>query len=338
MDLKPFNKVLVANLGEIAIRIFRACKELGIRSVAIYSEEDKYALFRTRSDESYLIGKKKRPTEVYLGMEEIIDLALKKGVDAIHPGYGFLSENPEFAQKCRKAGLEFIGPSVETLQNLGDKIKSKLIAHSVGVPTIPGIDKPINSVDEAIDFADKYGYPIILKASAGGGGRGMRVAYNADDLVNEFKNAKAEAKKAFGLDDIFLEKYLERPKHIEVQILADKYGNILHLYERDCSIQRRHQKILEFTPAFTIPQELRNRLYEDALKIAKAVNYVNAGTAEFLVDRNGNYYFIEMNPRIQVEHTITEMTTGIDIVQSQILIAEGYALDSPEIDLPSQDA
>jgi len=338
MKIKSFNKVLVANRGEIAIRIFRACKELGIRSIAIYSEEDKYSLFRIRSDESYLIGKKKKPIEAYLSMDEIIDLALKKGADAIHPGYGFLSENPEFAQKCRKAGLEFIGPSVETLQNLGDKIKSKLIAHSVGVPTIPGVDKPINSVDEAIDFAEKYGYPIILKASAGGGGRGMRVAYSAEDLTKEFKNAKAEAKKAFGLDDIFLEKYLERPKHIEVQILADKYGNILHLYERDCSIQRRHQKIVEFTPAFTIPHELRNKLYQDALKIAKAVNYVNAGTVEFLVDKNGNYYFIEINPRIQVEHTITEMTTGIDIVQSQILIAEGYSLDSPEIGLPSQDA
>jgi len=338
MEIRPFNKVLVANRGEIAIRIFRACKELGIRSIAIYSEEDKYSLFRIRSDESYLIGKKKKPIEAYLSMEEIIDLALKKGADAIHPGYGFLSENPEFAKKCRKAGLEFIGPSAETLQNLGDKIKSKLIAQSVDVPTIPGTDKPINSVDEAIEFAEKHGYPIILKASAGGGGRGMRVAYGADDLVNEFKNAKSEAKKAFGLDDIFLEKYLERPKHIEVQILADKYGNIVHLYERDCSIQRRHQKIVEFTPAFTIPQELRNKLYEAALKIAKAVNYVNAGTVEFLVDKSGNYYFIEMNPRIQVEHTITEMTTGIDIVQSQILIAQGYALDSPEINIPSQDA
>jgi len=338
MEIRPFNKVLVANRGEIAIRIFRACKELGIRSIAIYSEEDKYSLFRIRSDESYLIGKKKKPIEAYLSMEEIIDLALKKGADAIHPGYGFLSENPEFAKKCRKAGLEFIGPSAETLQNLGDKIKSKLIAQSVDVPTIPGTDKPINSVDEAIEFAEKHGYPIILKASAGGGGRGMRVAYGADDLVNEFKNAKSEAKKAFGLDDIFLEKYLERPKHIEVQILADKYGNIVHLYERDCSIQRRHQKIVEFTPAFTIPQELRNKLYEAALKIAKAVNYVNAGTVEFLVDKSGNYYFIEMNPRIQVEHTITEMTTGIDIVQSQILIAQGYALDSPEISIPSQDA
>lgn len=338
MKTKNFNKVLVANRGEIAIRIFRACKELGIRTVAIYSEEDKYALFRTRADESYQIGKMKKPIEVYLSMGEIIDLALKKGVNAIHPGYGFLAENPEFAQKCFDAGIEFIGPAVHTLDNLGDKIKSKILARSVGVPTIPGVDKPLDSVAEAEEFGKQYGYPIILKAAAGGGGRGMRVVYNEKDLAREFFNAKNESKKAFGIDDIFIEKYLERPKHIEVQILADKYGSIVHLYERDCSVQRRHQKILEFTPAFSIPSEIRNRLYGDALKLSKAVNYVNAGTAEFLVDKNGNHYFIEMNPRIQVEHTITEMTTGIDIVQNQILIAEGYALDSPEIGIPSQEA
>jgi pyruvate carboxylase len=337
MKIKPINKVLVANRGEIAIRIFRACKELGIRTIAIYSEEDKYALFRTRADESYHIGKKKKPIEVYLSMGEIIELALKKGADAIHPGYGFLSENPQFAKKCLRAGLEFIGPSVHTLENLGDKIKSKLLAHSVGVPTIPGVDKPLNSVEEAMEFAQTHGYPVILKASAGGGGRGMRVVHNEKDLAREFFTAKNESKKAFGLDDIFIEKYLERPKHIEVQILADKYGNMVHLYERDCSVQRRHQKIVEFTPAFAISEELRARLCADALKLSQAVNYVNAGTAEFLVDKNGKHYFIEMNPRIQVEHTITEMTTGIDIVQSQILIAQGYSLDSPEIGIPSQE-
>ncbi|MGI6451002.1 MAG: pyruvate carboxylase [Desulfitobacteriia bacterium] len=337
MRIKPFNKVLVANRGEIAIRIFRACKELGVRTVAIYSEEDKYALFRIRADESYLIGKKKKPIEVYLSMGEIIELALKKGADAIHPGYGFLAENPEFARKCTEAGLEFIGPSAYTLENLGDKIKSKLLAHEVNVPTIPGVDKPLNSVEEAVDFANTHGYPIILKAAAGGGGRGMRVVYNEKDLAREFLSAKNESKKAFGIDDIFIEKYLERPKHIEVQILADKYGHIVHLYERDCSVQRRHQKIVEFTPAFAIDKNLREKLYADALKLAQAVNYVNAGTVEFLVDKNGHHYFIEMNPRIQVEHTITEMTTGIDIVQSQILIAQGYALDSPEIGIPSQE-
>jgi len=337
IKIKPFNKVLVANRGEIAIRIFRACKELGVRTVAVYSEEDKYALFRTRSDESYLIGQTKKPIEVYLSIEDIIDLALRKGVDAIHPGYGFLSENPEFARKCNEAGIEFIGPSVYTLENLGDKIKSKIFARSVGVPTIPGVDKPMTSVDEARYFAEFHGYPVILKASSGGGGRGMRVVYNEKDLAREFQNAKNESKKAFGIDDIFIEKYLEKPKHIEVQILADKYGNIVHLYERDCSIQRRHQKILEYAPAFSIPTELRERLYSDALKLSKAVNYVNAGTAEFLVDKDGSHYFIEMNPRIQVEHTITEMTTGIDIVQSQILLAQGYPLSSPEIGISSQE-
>ena len=338
MKIINFNKVLVANRGEIAIRIFRACKELDIRTVAIYSEEDKYALFRTKSDESYLIGKKRKPIEVYLGMEEIIELALKKGVSAIHPGYGFLSENPEFAKKCFAAGLEFIGPSAHILENMGDKIKSKILAHRVGVPTIPGVDKPMTYVEEAIDFADKHGYPVILKAAAGGGGRGMRVVHNQKDLPREFKSAKAESRKAFGIDDIFIEKYLERPKHIEVQILADKYGNMVHLYERDCSVQRRHQKIVEFTPALSISNELRQRLCEDALKIAEEVGYVNAGTVEFLVDKQGNYYFIEMNPRIQVEHTITEMTTGIDIVQSQVLIAQGYRLDSEKIGIPSQDS
>ncbi|WP_334305905.1 pyruvate carboxylase [Caminicella sporogenes] len=337
MVIKKFNKVLVANRGEIAIRIFRACAELGIRSVGIYSKEDKYSLFRTKADESYLIGEKKKPIEVYLSMDEIIDLAIKKGVDAIHPGYGFLSENPEFARKCRKAGIEFIGPTSETIESLGDKIKSKILAKSVGVPTIPGIDKPITDVDEAIAFANEFGYPVILKAAAGGGGRGMRVVYNDEDLILQFNNAKNEAKKAFGIDDIFIEKYLEEPKHIEVQILGDKYGNIVHLYERDCSIQRRHQKLIEFTPAIAISEKLRQKICSDALKIGRAVNYISAGTVEFLVDKHGNYYFIEMNPRIQVEHTVTEMVTGIDIVQSQILIAQGYPLNSDKIGIYSQD-
>ncbi|ADY57205.1 pyruvate carboxylase [Syntrophobotulus glycolicus DSM 8271] len=336
--IKHFNKVLVANRGEIAIRVFRACKELGIQTIAIYSEEDKYALFRLRADESYLIGKKKKPIEVYLGMEEIIDLAVRKGADAIHPGYGFLSENPEFAQKCFEAGIEFIGPSVHSMVNMGDKIKSKLLAHKVGVPTVPGIDKPMQSVREAILFAEDYGYPVILKAAAGGGGRGMRVVYSQKDLEREFYSAQNESRKAFGIDEIFIEKYLDRPKHIEVQILADKHGQIVHLYERDCSIQRRHQKILEFAPAIAISAALRERLCNDALKIARAAEYINAGTIEFLVDKNENHYFIEMNPRIQVEHTITEMITGIDIVQSQVLIAQGYPLDSPEIGIPSQES
>ena len=336
--LKKINKVLVANRGEIAIRVFRACKELGLRTVAIYSKEDKYTLFRTKADESYLIGEKKKPIEAYLSMDEIIKLALKKGVDAIHPGYGFLSENPVFAQKCKESGIEFIGPTSETIDNVGDKIKSKLLAKKVGVPIIPGVDKPIISEEEIITFAKEYGYPIILKASAGGGGRGMRIVHSQEDVSREFKSAKNEAKKAFGIDDIFIEKYLEEPKHIEVQVLGDKHGNIVHLFERDCSIQRRHQKIVEFAPAIAISSELRERICEDALKIAREVNYVSAGTVEFLVDKHGNHYFIEMNPRIQVEHTVTEMITGIDIVQSQILIAQGYTLDSHKINIPSQES
>ncbi|MEN6460546.1 MAG: pyruvate carboxylase [Syntrophomonas sp.] len=335
--MKSFKKVLIANRGEIAIRVIRACHELGIRTVSIYSKEDKLALFRSKSDESYLIGINKGPVEAYLSIEEIISLAIKKGVDAIHPGYGFLSENPEFAKKCIESGIEFIGPTSEMMDKLGDKIKSKLIAQSIDVPTIPGIEKPIKSDKEAIKFAKKCGYPIMLKASAGGGGRGMRIVKSEADLLQEFHSAKNEAKKAFGIDDIFIEKYLEHPKHIEVQVLGDNYGNIVHLYDRDCSIQRRHQKVIEFTPALAISEEQRQAICSDAIKIAKSVNYRSAGTVEFLLDSKGNHYFIEMNPRIQVEHTVTEMVTGIDIVQSQILIAEGYKLNSKKIGIPGQD-
>ncbi len=335
--LKKFKRVLVANRGEIAIRIFRACKELGIRTVAIYSEEDKGAMFRTKADESYLIGQGKSPIDAYLGITEIIDLAKAKGVDAIHPGYGFLAENEQFSRQCEEAGIEFIGPDHVMMNQLGDKIKSKLVANSVNVPTIPGVEQAIKDEAEALEFAEKCGYPIMLKAAAGGGGRGMRIVTKAEDLPAEFNSARNEAKKAFGIDDIFIEKYLEKPKHIEVQVMGDKYGNIVHLFERDCSIQRRHQKVVEFTPAFALTDEQRKNICADAIKIAKAVNYRNAGTLEFLVDKHGNHYFIEMNPRIQVEHTITEMTTGIDLVQTQILVAEGYRLDSPEINIKSQD-
>ncbi len=335
--MKKFKKILVANRGEIAIRILRACSELGIRTVAIYSEEDKNALFRTKADESYQIGKGKGPVDVYLSITEIIELAKAKGVDAIHPGYGFLAENSDFAKQCEDAGIEFIGPTYQMMDQLGDKIKSKIVAHEVGVPTIPGVEEAIKTEEDAQKFADLCGYPVMLKASAGGGGRGMRIVRNPEDLVAEFNSAQSEARKAFGIDDIFIEKYLEEPKHIEVQILGDKYGNIVHLYERDCSIQRRHQKVVEFTPAQTISREQRQAICEDAIKLAKHVNYRSAGTVEFLVDKHGAHYFIEMNPRIQVEHTVTEVVTGIDIVQSQILIAEGYALDSEEVGIKSQD-
>jgi len=337
MKVRKFKRVLVANRGEIAIRIFRACNELGIRTVAIYSNEDKYSLFKTKADEAYLIGKNRSPVEAYLNIEEIISIALKKGVDAIHPGYGFLSENPEFAIKCAKAGIEFIGPTAEMMDKLGDKIKSKIVANAVGVPTIPGDKKEVETIDEAKILAEKCGYPVMLKAVAGGGGRGMRIVRDASELASSYTSAKSEAKKAFGIDHLYIEKYLEKSKHIEVQVLGDKFGNIVHLHERDCSIQRRHQKVVEYTPAFSISQEKRNEICNDALKIAKSVNYRSAGTLEFLVDTHGNHYFIEMNPRIQVEHTVTEMVTGIDIVESQILIAEDYALDSPEIGINSQE-
>ena len=334
--IKKFKRVLVANRGEIAIRVFRACHELGIRTVAIYSEEDKLALFRTKADESYLIGKNKGPVEAYLNIDEIINLALKKGVDAIHPGYGFLSENAEFALRCTEAGIEFIGPTGDMMDKLGDKINSKITSKGAGVATIPGVEKPIESEEQALEFARSCGYPVMVKAAAGGGGRGMRIVKSEEDLIAACRSAKNEAKKAFGIDDIFIEKYLENPKHIEVQVLGDKYGNIVHLYERDCSVQRRHQKVIEITPAVALSEEKRVQICEDALKIASSISYRSAGTLEFLLDKDGNHYFIEMNPRIQVEHTITEMVTGIDIVQSQILVAEGYRLDSDEVGIKSQ--
>lgn len=334
--MQKFKRILVANRGEIAIRVFRACSELGIRSVAIYSEEDKNSLFRTKADESYQLGKGKAPVEAYLGIGEMIELAKAKGVDAIHPGYGFLSENMEFAKQCEEAGIVFIGPTSEMMGRVGDKIQSKLVAHQVGVPTIPGVDAAISSEKEALEFAAKCGYPIMLKAAAGGGGRGMRIVREEKNLIAEFNSAQSEARKAFGSDDIFIEKYIEGPKHIEVQVLGDSFGNLVHLYERDCSVQRRHQKVIEFTPALCLDGKKREAICRDALKIAEAVHYRSAGTLEFLLDNQGNHYFIEMNTRIQVEHTVTEMVTGVDLVQAQILIAEGYGLDSPEINIKSQ--
>ncbi len=336
---RKFKRVLIANRGEIAIRVIRACHELGIRTVAIYSKEDKLSLFRTKASESYLISENKGPVEAYLDIDAIIKLALKKGVDAIHPGYGFLSENPAFARKCEEVGIEFIGPTSQMMEKLGDKIQSKLVAKAAGVPVVPGLDKPVDSLQEASDAVKACGgYPVMLKAAAGGGGRGMRIVRKESELAVAFSSTQSEALKAFGNDDVFVEKYIEGPKHIEVQILGDKHGNLVHLYERDCSIQRRHQKIIEFTPAFSLPEEIRAAICQDAVKIASSVNYRSAGTVEFLVDKHNNYYFIEMNPRIQVEHTVTEMTTGYDIVESQILIAEGFSLDSEEIGIPSQEA
>ena len=336
-EIRKFRKVLIANRGEIAIRVIRACRELGIRTVAIYSAEDKNSLFRTKAHESYEIGKGKSPIDAYLDIDEIIRMAKTKGCDAIHPGYGFLSENADFAEACEEAGIAFIGPTHEMMNRLGDKIQSKMVADEVGVPCIPGVEAAISNDDDAIKFANAAGYPIMLKAAAGGGGRGMRIVRKEEDLLPQFHSAQNEAVKAFGNGDIFIEKYIEEPKHIEVQVLGDKYGNVVHLYERDCSVQRRHQKVVEFTPALCITDEQRQAICEDALKIARAVNYRSAGTVEFLVDREGNHYFIEMNTRIQVEHTVSELITGIDLVQAMILVAEGYRLDSEEINIKSQD-
>ncbi|MCF0120226.1 MAG: pyruvate carboxylase, partial [Oscillospiraceae bacterium] len=330
-------KVLAANRGEIAIRIFRACYDLDIHTVAMYSNEDTMSLFRTRADEAYLIGKNKSPLGAYLDIPSIISLAKKHNVDAIHPGYGFLSENADFARACADAGIIFIGPPADVLDKMGDKLNAKELAISCGVPVVPGSSEPLKDADEALEKAISYGFPVILKAASGGGGRGMRRCECAEEVKPAFDLVKSEAKKAFGNDDIFIEKYIVEPKHIEVQILADKYGNIYHLGERDCSLQRRYQKVVEFAPAFSIPDETRSRLHSDAVKIAKAVGYENAGTVEFLVGNDGSHYFIEMNPRIQVEHTVTEMVTGVDIVRAQILIAEGQPLSCDEIGLTSQD-
>lgn len=335
--MKGIKRVLVANRGEIAIRVIRACHELGLRAIAVYSNEDKNSLFRTKADEAYEIGHNKGPIEAYLNINEIIAVAKAKGADAIHPGYGFLAENAEFAKKCEQAGIVFIGPSHQAIAAMGDKIKSKHLAKDAGVPTIPGSENPITSMDEAYSIADACGYPIMVKASAGGGGRGMRIVHKKDDLPREFESAKREAEKAFGNGDVFIEKFLVNPKHIEVQVLADGTGEVLHLFERDCSIQRRHQKIIEIAPAPNLSTEIKEALYTAALKIARASNYKNAGTVEFLVDANQQYYFIEMNPRIQVEHTITENITGIDIVQSQIKIAAGYTFKDPELNLAQDE-
>ena len=336
--INKFRKVMAANRGEIAIRIFRACTELGISTVALYSEEDKLSLHRYKADEAYLIGKGKAPIDAYLGIDEIIALALKADVDAIHPGYGFLAENAEFAEKCEAAGITFIGPTAEMQRALGDKVAGRKAAISADVPVVPGTEDPIEKEEEALKFAKEHGYPIIIKAAAGGGGRGMRVARNKKELTEGLTAARSEAKAAFGNPTVFLERYIENPKHIEVQVLGDNYGNLVHFFERDCSIQRRHQKVVEFAPSLCLTQQQREEICTAALKIAGQVKYRNAGTVEFLVDQEGRFYFIEMNPRIQVEHTVTEMITGRNLVQNQILIAEGYKLSDPEINIPSQSA
>ncbi|RXS84357.1 MULTISPECIES: pyruvate carboxylase [Geobacillus] len=336
MRTRRIRKVLAANRGEIAIRVFRACTELDIRTVAIYSKEDTGSYHRYKADEAYLVGEGKKPIEAYLDIEGIIEIAKAHDVDAIHPGYGFLSENIQFAKRCREEGIIFIGPNEEHLDMFGDKVKARHAAMKAGIPVIPGSDGPVGGLEDVVRFAETHGYPIIIKAALGGGGRGMRIVRSKSEVKEAFERAKSEAKAAFGSDDVYVEKLIEKPKHIEVQILGDHEGNIVHLYERDCSVQRRHQKVVEVAPSVSLSDELRERICEAAVRLMRSVGYVNAGTVEFLVSGD-EFYFIEVNPRIQVEHTITEMITGIDIVQSQILIADGFSLHSPEVGIPKQE-
>src|SRR5271169_6107401 len=346
----PIRKLLAANRSEIAIRIFRAANELGLRTVAIYSQEDRLALHSFKADEAYQIGAGKGPVEAYLDIPGIVALAKEKGVDAIHPGYGFLAENAEFARACAKAGIIFIGPTPELLELLGDKTAARKLAASAGVRVLPGTDEPVGSSEpgqkasaseggryKLQKIAKEIGYPVIVKAAMGGGGRGMRVVHDAAQLDALLEEAQGEARSAFGDASVFLEKYLPRARHLEVQILADHHGNLLHLYERDCSVQRRHQKVVEVAPAANLPASVRAELCDAAVRLARKAHYRNAGTVEFLYDVDGkNWYFIEVNPRIQVEHTVTEMVTGIDLVQSQIHVAQGHKLHEEPLSLPHQ--
>jgi len=333
MEIKEIKKILVANRGEIAIRIYRACIELGITTVGIFSYEDRLSLHRYKADEAYEIGNSSEPVKAYLDIDGIIEIAKKCGADAIHPGYGFLSENADFAEACANAGIIFVGPDPKSIRDMGDKVAARECAKRAGVPFVPGTENALKNLSEAVEWCEEFGFPSIVKASFGGGGRGMRVVRSMDELEDCYLQAKHEANTAFGRDDVFLERFLENTKHIEVQILGDEQGNVVHLYERDCSIQRRHQKVVEIAPCITMPEEKREEICGYALSVSKEIGYKNAGTVEFLVDRDWNIYFIEMNTRVQVEHTITEMITGVDIVKTQIRIAQGYSLDSNEIDL-----
>ncbi|XP_047534293.1 pyruvate carboxylase, mitochondrial isoform X4 [Vanessa atalanta] len=331
IDYKPIRSVLVANRGEIAIRVFRACTELGIRSVAIYSEQDRLQMHRQKADESYVVGKGLPPVEAYLSIPEIIRVAKENDVDAVHPGYGLLSERSDFADAVLKAGLRFIGPSPQVVQQMGDKVAARAAAIEAKVPIVAGTDGPITTKEEALEFCKQHGLPVIFKAAYGGGGRGMRVVREMSEVASSFERASSEALGAFGNGSMFIERFIERPRHIEVQLLGDKAGNVVHLYERDCSVQRRHQKVVEIAPAPGLDPETRQRMTDCAVHLARHVGYENAGTVEFLLDDKGNFYFIEVNARLQVEHTITEEVTGIDLVQSQIRVAEGMTL--PEMGL-----
>jgi acetyl-CoA carboxylase, biotin carboxylase subunit len=325
-------KILIANRGEIALRIVRACRELGIRTMAVYSEADEQSLHVQLADEAICIGPAPG-SESYLRADRILSAAEIGDVDAIHPGYGFLSENAEFAEQCESCNIIFIGPRSETIMNMGDKAKARETVAKAGVPIIPGSDGPLENEHVATKVAQKIGFPVIIKAVAGGGGRGMRIAHNAVTFAKEFQSARLEAVKAFGNGELYIEKYLESPRHIEFQVLADMHGNMVHLGERDCSVQRRHQKVIEESPSPFLDKNLRNRMGKAALKATQAADYVNAGTIEFLVDAKGNFYFIEMNTRIQVEHAVTEEATGIDLIKEQIQIASGNRLGFVQKDI-----
>jgi len=330
-------KLLALNRGEIAIRILRAANELKLRTVAVFSQEDHLSLHRFKADEAYLIGEGKGPVQAYLDVEGIVALAKEHGVDAIHPGYGFLSENPALPRACQAAGITFIGPSDDLLDLLGDKTAARKLAQKAGLPVVPGTPEPVTQKDDAKSIAEKIGYPLMVKAAFGGGGRGMRVALEAQSLQSALQEARAEAGASFGNDAVFLERFIRRARHIEVQILADQHGNVLHLHERDCSVQRRNQKVVEVAPAVNLDATIREGLANAAVALAREAKYYSAATVEFLVDADtGAYYFIEVNPRVQVEHTVTEMVTGIDIVQAQIQIAQGLELHGPEMNLPRQ--
>jgi len=322
--MKKINKILIANRGEIALRIIRACKELDVKSVCVFSEVDINGIWVKKADEAYpIMG---NPIDAYLDYERIVSLAKKAGCDAVHPGYGFLSENADFARACKREGIIFIGPSAEHIALFGDKIASKKAMTEVGVPVLPGTDEPLSSAEEGERFANEIGYPVIIKAAFGGGGRGMRIVHEASEFKKLFEEAQTESVKYFAKDEVFIERYLENPRHIEIQILADSYGNVVHLGDRDCSIQRRHQKVVEIAPAPNLKDSTRRELYRVGTKAMFKLGYESAGTIEFLVDKDENFYFMEMNTRIQVEHPVTEIISGIDLIQRMIEIADGDKL------------
>ena len=325
-------KVLIANRGEIAVRIIRACREMGIRTVAIYSEADKNALHTTLADEAICIGPAPS-NKSYLNVKAILEAACLTGADSIHPGFGFLSENANFAKICEEMGIKFIGPNYKLIELLGNKSRAKETMKRAGVPVVPGSDGLIYSKEQALNLAEQIKYPVMLKASAGGGGRGIRIAYSKEELEKEYDIVKQEAKVAFNDDSLYLEKFVENPRHVEIQILADEHGNCIHLGERDCSIQRRNQKVLEETPSAILDEETRKKMGETAVKAVKEIGYSNAGTIEFLVDKNRDFYFMEMNTRVQVEHPVTEMVTGVDIIKEQIKIASGEELKYKQEDI-----